>query len=150
MTTVDIHKFRHMMFYSPQSIGPQYVKSGLHGHLKAISRLPARIEGKTSFIVASMTKSSLKFAETKGGIGTISFDRKPAYLQMPFVSRQQLFEGRIEHLEEQFNNLVSSTWGYLFTERDIKKMGELSKGMLEGSKKMRELAEQLQEVEDED
>ncbi len=146
---VDACKFSHMMLYSPRIKAPEYAKSGLRGHLKGSSQLPARIERETHFIIVGTTKGSFKSAEIKGGIGTISFSRKPAHLQMPFVSRQRLFESRIEQLEERFNKLVSSTWGYLFSERDIEEMRDLSKGMLEGSKKMRELAEQLQEADDE-
>jgi hypothetical protein len=68
---------------------------------------------------------------------------------IPSVGKAYSIENRLERLEEQFNSLVSSTWDYLFSERDVKEMRELSKGILEDSKKMQELAQQLQEADDE-
>lgn len=68
---------------------------------------------------------------------------------IPSVEKAYSVENRLERLEEQFNELVSSTWGYIFDAKDVKEMKELSKGMVEDSKRIQELSEQLKEADNE-
>lgn len=143
---IDTRKFSHTMFYRLQSVGAGHLKSGFRRNLKVAGHLPIRT--KADFIIANTAKGSFIVIETKKRAEPVSISGETWYATMPIVSREFSVEARLEKLEEQFNNLVRSTWSYLFTERDIKEMGELSKGMLEDSKKMQELAQQLQETDD--
>lgn len=174
---LNTRKVGHTMFYRPSTVCAEYLKSGFHGRFKAARHLPTRIRAEADFVIADTVKGNFIVVEAKKGVEPVSTQRaafdtleylgrggrigktqaflglmlrqKALYMRMPFMIQKHSVENRLERLEEQFNNLVSSTWSYLFSERDIEEMRELSKGMLEGSKKMRELAEQLQEVDDE-
>jgi len=143
---VDARKFGYTMFLEPQTKSTEYLKSASHRNLKVAGHLPIRT--KADFIIANTAKGSFIVIETKKRTEPVSISGEKWYATMPIVSREFSVEARLEKLEEQFNNLVRSTWSYLFTERDIKEMGELSKGILEDSKKMQELAQQLQETDD--
>jgi len=148
---VDRGKWGYTMFLEPHTKSIEYLKSAFHRNLKVTGRLPIRT--KTDFIIANMVKGSYIVIETKKRVEPVSISGKTWYATMPTVSRdfsvEARLENRLERLEEQFDKLVKSTWGYLFSEKDIKEMGELSKGMLEDSKKMQESAQQLQEADDE-
>jgi len=147
---VDTHKLGYTMFRGPQIKSAEYLKAGLHWHFKTASHLPVMAKAMTDFIIADTAKGSFTVVEVKRNVRRTSARQVSSYLRMLSVIPERSVEDRLERMENRFNDLVKSTWGYLFTERDIKEMEKLSKGMLEGSKKMRELAEQLQEAEDED
>jgi len=137
--TVDTRRLGYTMFREPQIQSAEYFKLRSHRHLQVFNHLCVR--AKANFITADMpTGNFVILGATKG---------KTLRAHTAFIAREHSIEKRLERLEEQFNNLASSTWSFLFSERESEQMRELSKGMLEGSKKMRELAEQLQEVDDE-
>jgi len=52
-------------------------------------------------------------------------------------THQPSVEKRLEELEGQFNNLVNSTWSYIFSNTDRAKMKNLSRKMLKSSAKAR-------------
>jgi hypothetical protein len=139
---VNAYKFGHATLRRPQVTSDKYTKSAFYWHLKSTSYLRGRIEVDADFTIADRSKGSFVVVGTKKG--------KTFHLQTAFIAPELSIEKRLERLEEQYDKLVKSTWSYLFSKKDIKEMGELSKGMLEGSKKMRELAEQLEKAEDED
>lgn len=145
---VDTHKLGDTMFRGSQIKSAKYLKAGFHGHFKTESHLPVMAKAMADFITADTARGSFTVVEMKRNIKRASARQISSYLRMLSVIPEHSVEKRLERLEEEFNNLVSSTWNYLFSEGDIKEMRELSKGMLEGSKKMRELAEQLQEADD--
>lgn len=143
---VDTRKFSHTTSYRPQIMCEEYLKSRFHLHLKTASYLPVGIKSKADFIVRGATVGTFKVKELKKRTEPINIRR---YMEMPILSRGSSVENRIERLEKQFNKLVSSTWSYLFNKRNVEEMAELSKGMLADSKRMQELAEQLEEADDE-
>ena len=146
MMRVSIREFGHSGFYKCQATSEESPKS----QLRRPYFYGARGSGKTNFMIASTVIGSFRAPEIERWAKQVSVRQNKWFVAVPIASQEPSVENRLKRLEENFNGLVKSTWGYLFTKRDIREMDELSKGMLEGSKKMRELAEKLQEVEDED
>lgn len=156
----DTRKASHMQFHKAQSIvgedwagrhiGAQGNSIMAHNaYFKVPRRLGVPIKTRADFIIADTAKGSFVVVEVKKGVGRVGAGQIPLYLRMSVMAQEHFVEKRLERLEKQFNKLVSSTWSYLFSKRDIKEMGELSNGMLEDSKRMRELAQQLQKTDDE-
>lgn len=144
---VNTHELGKTRFFKPQMISAKYFEPRVYAHLREADYLPLRT--KADFIIADTSTGSFVVVEMKKSARQAGARQIASYLRMPVIMRKQPLENRLERLEEQFNKLVESTWGHLFSERDIKEMRKLSKGMLEDSKKMRELAQQLQESDDE-
>lgn len=144
---IDTHKSGHTMFYKSQIRGAEYSKSGFHGHLEAVSHLP--VTTKADFIIGDTSKGSFRVLETKKRAEPVSIGGKTWYATMPTVSRDLSVETRLEKIEEQFDSLVRSTWSYVFSDRDVEEMRELSTAMLEESVTMQELAEKFREAADE-
>lgn len=145
---VNANEFGYATLDRPLDISNKYTKSDFYSHLKASSYVHGKIKVDVDFIVGT-AKGSFKVIEVNKRTERVSTRQISSYLRMLPAIPERSVEDRLERLEKQFNNLVRSTWGYLFAERDIKEMGELSKGMLEDSKKMRELAQKLQDTDDE-
>jgi predicted site-specific integrase-resolvase len=130
-------------------MSPKYLEPYPYAYLKGTSHLPVRT--KADFIIADTSKGSFIAVNKimKRSVRQVSAKQIASYLRMSVIVQKQPLENRIERLEEQFDKLIKSTWSYVFSKRDIEEMRELSKGMLADSKKMRELAQQLQEADDE-
>jgi len=147
---VGTHKLSHSRFDRPQAVFSEYLKSGFHEHFKTASHLPVMAKATADFIIADTAKGSFIAVEMKRNVRRASTRQISSYLRMLSAIPERPVENRLERLEKQFDELVKSTWSYLFSKRDVEEMGELSKGMLEDSKKMRELAQKLQDADDEE
>jgi hypothetical protein len=141
---VNRSKLGYTMFHRPQStISGEYLKSEpgksvvLMGHTSYVAEIARYLYNYSKATSLTVFGLTYKFDSVAGG-----------HKRMPLIIHERSVKNRLERLEKQFNNLVKSTWSYLFSKGDIEEMGELSKGMLESTKKMRELAEQLQEADD--
>lgn len=137
---VNITKFRDIP--SHRHIGEKFMELGPHQRLKAASYLSFEIRPQADFVISDTTKDKFILVGAKKGLKQERTTRKAQ------MEGQPILENRLGILEEQFNKLVSSTWEYIFGKENIVKMSELSKGMLEDSKKIQELSEQLKEVDD--
>ena len=137
---VYTHKFGHMQVYQPLSRIERDTKSALHEigtYLTSHSKL--------DMVYYDMYLKAIDYFPERP---SVKARRGIWYVGEPSIAMERSVENRLERLEKQFNNLVRSTWDYVFSQRDREKMKELSKGMLEGSKKLKELAKQLQETDD--
>ena len=54
-------------------------------------------------------------------------------------------ENRINRLETQLNNLVTSTWSYIFDKEQQDEMNKLSREMIEDGKKIKQIFKKFQE-----
>lgn len=121
-------------------------------HLHPISHQPGTYllfgnlgSGKSQFVSAIATKSYYGFFKVNKKTEIEKNDEGKEYTSKYITPTNLMFEKRLDILENQFNNLISSTWSYLFDKKQQVEMSDLSKGMLDDVKKMKELSEKFQE-----
>ncbi len=146
---ISTRTFTHPKRETYNSIHEKYMKFPAGLQLEKTHYLPPKIRRAVDFVLVSARTGTFVFGELKVNKAPIATRRSALYKRIPFVSREQAVENKIERLEEQCHRLVKNTWSYVFSGENVKEMRELSEGMLEDSKKMHKLADQLEGLDDE-
>lgn len=143
MATVTSNLRENALTYSPETTDETFRDSYTYVHVKDTRYFTAKkSHPNTYYVLLSSAEKGFGFPESKRETGTLVYDTV-SYVLSRDEGTKQLAERKLDRLEEKLNSLISSTWNYLFSQRDIADMDEVSQGMTEDTVKIRELLKKL-------